>query len=240
MVEHLLFAVAVDIILAIDRFFQRRLRSAVPDHDELWNESETLLERQDVVIGPMRCYAQAVVLGLLCGFALSCGWVFYRIDKPMVGDAARIDRVLLLGAVFVVPLLGIGFFWHWLRGGVMVLRRHGVVLRYRNQRVYCDWSVFHTSLAANQKKGNRWYMPINTSAVYGVIQSRLNSVIACGREVRTYPLYFRSDGHMVMRDVYAVRFADLAALLLHLGRRLGTKTPARMLEAGDPVDEAMT
>jgi hypothetical protein len=226
-VEHIIVLFA-DTLLAIDRFLQQRLRNAVVDFDELWTDPAGRLAREEVVIGPLRRYAVATALGTFAGLLLPCGLVFQSLDQPHArpGPPALAEQVLLVAGVCVPPLLGIGLFWHWLRGGEMVLRRDGVVLRFRSNLVFCPWELFQADGDPWPLDRSRLALPVWPPAVADVVHGRGDAIQATGRQVRTRPLYFRADHQVVLRDLYAVRLTDLGPLLLHLGRNLGATRPA--------------
>jgi hypothetical protein len=144
MLEHFLIVWFVDALLALDRFAQRRLRSGVPRIDELWEDAQRVLNWQDITIRPRRSWAVATALGGLVGCLCPCGLFFYTIDRPdqQFRPLPWYTQVVLLGTALVGPASAILLISHWLRGGEMILRADGVLLRYRRDRVYCPWAVF--------------------------------------------------------------------------------------------------
>src|SRR5438552_1621094 len=134
----------VDTVLAIDRLWRTRLRSILPDTDELWTDPQGRLARQPIVIGPRRRYAVATVMGLFVGCIVCCGILGYWDEYPgrVQRLAPRTKVVLMLGVPVVVSLIVAGFISHLLRGGELILRPAGLVLRYRKDRVFCPWALY--------------------------------------------------------------------------------------------------
>jgi hypothetical protein len=239
-VGHFWVVLFADTLLALDRLFQRRIQSIVPHYQELWDDPAGFLARQQVVIRPRRRYAVATVLGGSVGFLFPCAFALARLDHPRVGPVPWYEPALSIAFVIGAPLIGIGLFWHWLRGGEMVLRAEGVVLRYRADRVLCPWAVFEIHGEAQPLGADRWLVPFWQTAIPAVVHVRGDTVVATGRAVRTRQLYFRAGGQLILRDLYAVRFGQIADLLLHLGQLLGPETPlAPPPESGDTIPEGM-
>jgi hypothetical protein len=244
MIEHFLILRLVDTLLELDRFFQRGVRSGVPGIEQLLQDPQGLLMWEEIVIRPRRSYAVATVLGSLVGCLCPCGFLFYNLDQPghqFGGPAPWHTQVLLLTTVLLGPLTMIVLLSHWLRGGEMVLRVNGVVLRYRKDRVFCPWALFQAPGEPWKRSAERLVLPVWPTAVPGVVHSRGDAVVATGRDVHTRQLYFRPDGQAVMRDLYCVRLGDLAGLLVRLGALLGRTHPAVSPPiCGDPVPEGMS
>jgi hypothetical protein len=234
-----LVVLVIDAVLAIDRLFRRRLQSVVSEFDELWNEPKSLLERREIMIGPRRPYAVATVLGGMIGLLLPCGLMFYLFDHPLprFGPALIVVRISFLAALLGAPLMAIGLFCHWLRGGEMVLRVEGVLLRYRKDCLFYPWAVFERQ---EKLTGERCVIRPWSPAVPGVIHGRGNTVIAAGPAVRTKQFYFRPEGRIILRDLYAVPLGPLVGLLLRVGRILGSGQPLTPPpEYGDSIPDWM-
>lgn len=213
-----------DLLLGIDRFLQKRARRAIPDFDKLWEDPAGVLGRGEVVIGPIRRYAVATVLGLVAGFALSCGFALSELERPQrraPADRPPHEQVLILVSFFTPPVVAVGLLLYVLRGGEMRLRPDGVVLRYHRRLVFCPWSLFQAEGEPWKKDRSHLVLPVWPPALDEVVQGRGDAVRATGRDVRTKQLYFLSKREAVLADLYAVRLDDLGDLLLHLGQTLG-------------------
>ncbi|HKI31060.1 MAG TPA: hypothetical protein VKA46_04285 [Gemmataceae bacterium] len=240
--EHLLILLFIDLVVAIDRGLQKPLRSMVPSDDPLWYDPEGRLAREEVVIGPRRSYAVSAVLGVLVGCVFSCGFAFYQLEHPRAqrGPLPWPELVLFVAALLLPPVLGFGLFWHWLRGGRLVLRPTGVLFGYRKDRVFCPWALFQVPEDSWWMKERRFFLLAWPPAVPSVVHVRADTVVARGEEVCTKPLYFRRNGELVLRDLYAVRLDQVGGLLLHLGQQLGPKQKlASPPDCGDPVPHDM-
>jgi hypothetical protein len=237
---HFWVALFADTVLALDRRLQRRLESVIPHLAELQNYPQERLKQQDVLIRSRRRYAVATVLGGAVGFLIPCGFVFYRLDHPRPQMGPLPEAILVLASFLAGPLIAILWLSHWLRGGEMVLRPVGVVLRYRRDRVFCSWAVFQNAVKAQQLRADLWAVVVWPPASAGVVHTRNDTVIDTGETVRTRQLYFRANSQMVLRDLYAVRLGPLLDLLLHLGRSLGPDLPFVSPPAcGDHLPEEM-
>ncbi len=239
--EHLLLFV-VDSVVVIDRRFRKRLRSVVPDLEELLQDPAGFLERQSVTIGPWRRYLAATILGIMTGLLLSCGFTFYRLDhpRPQGGPLPWGERVLFLTSLGVSPLLCIAFFSHWLRGGVMILRSAGVVLRYRNVSVFIPWAFWQQVDHCRKLTAMSWLVLGESLPTSAITHSQSGTVIAVGPEINTKPLEFQKDGQLIVREWYAVRLEELFGLLAQIAVSMKPAPPSmRPLEPGDPVPEEM-
>jgi hypothetical protein len=231
-----------DTLLALDRLLQKRLESAIPDLAELENRPHERLKRQEVIIRPRRRYAMATVLGGVVGFLFPCGLAVYGLDQAQqrMAPLPLPEAISLCAAFLALPVIAIFFFSHWLRGGEMILRPAGVVLRYRRDRVFCPWTVFENGAKPQQLHADLWALSVRPPASAGVVHTRYDTVVATGQSIRTRPLYFRANSQMVLRDLYVVRLGPLLDLLLHLGRSLGPDFPrASCPGCGDYLPEEM-
>jgi hypothetical protein len=240
--EHFIVKYLIECVLDIDYVLQRRLRYAVPDFDELWRDPANRLRRGEVIIGPLRHYAVAIMLGGMFGLIVTFVGLFASADAwhPQRGQAPFSKTEVLFTGLVAVPLLVFALFWHFLRGGEMIIRPEGVVLRYRKTKVFCPWTLFQEEGKPWKRDMSRWVLPTWPPAVAGVVQGRGNVVIATGRAVRTSPFYFRTDGQVTLRNLYAVRLEELAVLLSLLGKKLGPRLPMTPPpEIGDPLPAEM-
>jgi hypothetical protein len=229
LVEHLFLLLFVDGVLAIDRFLQKRVRRAVPDFDALWNDPAAELARQEVVIGPLRRYAVSTMLGLAVGLVISCGFTLSELERKGPRPAApppAHEVALAVAAFFVPPAVAVAVFLYLLRGGELVLRADGVVLRYRRTMVYCPWTLFRLPGEGWKQDRSHLVVPVWPPAVKEVVQGWEGDVRATGQGVRSKSLYFLSHREAVLADLYAVRLEDVGELLLHLGHKLGTVPPS--------------
>jgi hypothetical protein len=228
-VEHLFLLLFVDGLLALDRFLQKRSRRAIPDFDALWDNPAAELADREVVIGPLRRYAVSTVLGIVAGFAISCGFALNDLDRrgprPAAPPPAHEVALALVG-FFAPPVIAVGLFLHFLRGGELVLRADGVVLRYRRTLVYCPWALFAAPGEGWKPDRAHLILPVWPPAVADVVQGRDDAIQATGMAVRSKPLSFQSGREAVLADLYSVRLEDVGELLLHLGHKLGAAPPS--------------
>jgi len=115
---------------------------------------------------------------------------------------------------------------HFLRGGELVLRAEGVVLRHRRTMVYCPWALFAAPGEGWKPDRGHLVLPVRSAAVAEVVQGHDDAVRATGMAVRTTPLFFQSGREAVLGDLYAVRLEDVGELLLHVGRKLAAVPPS--------------
>jgi hypothetical protein len=124
----------------------------------------------------------------------------------------------------------------FLRGGELVLRPAGLVLRYRKDVIFCPWALFQTSAESWRVNASDCTGPAWTPAVPTVVHGRRGTVVATGLDVRTKPLCITQRGRLIFTDLYSVYHEQIIALLLHLGERLG---PGQKLgqppAVGDPL-----
>src|SRR5262249_13571557 len=158
--------------------------------------------QQEVRIGPLHRYAVATVFGIPLGFLLPCGFIAYQLDHPPphFGPPPLHERILFVASLIVGPLIAITILWHLLRGGEMILRPGGALLRYRKNTVFCPWTVFQEEGQPWKRDGNRWALPTWPPALAGVIHGRESIVVATGRDVRTKALTIDVDGQVVLRN----------------------------------------
>src|SRR5262245_6759547 len=138
----------VDALLGIDRLLQKLLTAKAPNIEELWESPARVLERGEIRFGPFRRYAVSIVLGGFAGFLLSCPLYFALIEdrRPDAGPPPLPVAIFrfagMLTGCLAGAALGAAAVCYLTRGGEMVLRPLGVVLRYRGDRVFCPWAVF--------------------------------------------------------------------------------------------------
>jgi hypothetical protein len=232
----------VDALLAIDSYFQKRIETVIPDLDALRENPGAYLTREDVVIGPRRYHALAVVIGGMIGITFSCGFCISRLDVPrqQPGPLPFPEQLLAVTSLVLPPIAAIALCWYWLRGGEIVLRPNGVVLRYRSDRVFCPWGVF-VSAERPQYRKDRCALSPFPAAVAGIVYGRGNVVFATGYDVRAKLLRFNSGRLMVMRNMYAVRLKEILALLEHLAALLAESAPLPQPPTrGEQLPEAMS
>jgi hypothetical protein len=228
-VEHLI-VLLVELGRWIDKRFQKNLRRALPDLDRLLQDPRGALAGQTITIAPARRYGSAIFLGLLVALVL-CGLVVLvlhlAVGLPNLQLGRHPELVVLLGALGVALLLG--SYWvvlNVLGGAEAVLNERGVELRSRGTAVWCPWALFNAAgqpfvLAANEQL----LLPVSPAAIPFVELRQHDDVTARGDRVKTRRLKFKSGTEAVLTPLYEVNLLELGALLLQLGRVLGTSLP---------------
>lgn len=228
--EHLLFLI-IEFVLWIDRCSLRPLKKLVPNLSELRNRPATVLAEGDLSVGPLRRWGSGIALGLLLAAAvLLLAWgLAAAADLDWPGGIRDPLTFMLTVALFLgVPLLSIAFMLHVLRGGRLVLRRGGVEFHDRGTTIVCPWPLFNADGKPFQPSKDRILVPVQPAAVALVESHRDERLLAQGSNVRSRALAFKSANLAELRGLYQVEVPELAELLLHLGRHLGTALPKPM------------
>jgi hypothetical protein len=211
------------LLVTIDRLFQRSLRSKIPDYESFKYDPAAYLARQEIVIGPFRRLGMSFLLASMLGLVFMCGLGFYRMDHPprMGGPVPLLERLAPLavdvGAVFIITIVLDRF----LRGGNVVIRPHGIVLRRRQDSVFVPWFALRNAEDSQIIDGIWWRFWVPAENCDGILHARRGILVAHGRDVKTKQLFFRKDGRALMANLYSVRLRELAGLFTELGNSLG-------------------
>jgi hypothetical protein len=205
----------------------RSLRQFFPDLEDLLRNPSTYLQARPVEIGPRKAYGFAALFGsLAAAFFIACAVTgVWRDEKFVLGIG------LLIGAA-----VWLGWSLH-LRGHSLVLRPDGVEVRYRDSVVWCPWALFNADGPPIVPEGDNpraaLVLPVSPGAVPFVELRRNESTVAHGAQIKTPQLRFTAPDQVVFAARYEIAAADLGALLLQLGGRLG-----RGLPRGTPPPDA--
>jgi hypothetical protein len=218
------------IILRLDHLCQKPLRRAVPDLDQLLANPADYLSCQEVTLRPWRRWGSGIVYGLILWLGLMAVSGILLGLVPGANQAGRALQVRRAVLVLVLPpaCLLLGMYWG-VRGGSCILSAVGVRLIHGGTEVFCPWSLFPApgQPVIHPLPGrNRLELPVAAAAVPLVEARRHGLAIAQGMAVRTRQFYFRSPHEAILRNLYQAKPEELAGLLLHLGRSLGSSSPA--------------
>jgi hypothetical protein len=215
-------------LIWVDRLSEGSILKAVPELEHLLLNPEEALAGREITVGPARKYATAFVLLAATAFL---GWwvaaVFLFMVK--VGNNLGVVGTFVLAAIFLIWLsfaaLLVGcFFWllRVLRGGRMVWTLRGAEFHHRGTVVFCPWELFNTSGQPFRPGREQVVLPVAPLAVARVEAQRHGHLVAEGLRVNTPQWKFRSGNEAVLAALYEVNTLELAKVLLHLGRILGT------------------
>src|SRR5262245_62042858 len=224
----------------IDRLFQRRLRDVIPDRHALLADPSGTLARQEIVIGPLRRFIFASVLVFLPMSIMCCVLSFGEEESARLRPDGKRETVpvfaYLAGWVACGVILTV-LLERMVRGGSVILREHGAVIRRRGSSVFVPWSAFRL-FRASRTTNDWWILPVPADAKDKILLSRNGHLAARGQDVATSQFYFRRAGDAVVMNLYAVKFDELQRLLAELGVRLAEKELKRApTEIGEPVPE---
>ena len=243
-------------ILRIDRWLQKPLRKAVPDLDRLLAQPAATLAKGEIVIGPARRYASAIVLGILMaglwGFGLLAGLALIRL--AVVHRVAPVPAGVFLGIIPVAVVASVVLTARRFRGGRCVLTTRGVEFRFAEDTVFCPWALFTAAgqplVVADEASvildkwserfAHHFVLPVWPAAV-PFVEARQEGTgsSARGMQVNTRQFRFRSANEAELRAWYAVGTAELATLLLHLGGVLGTALPEESVSTSYLLETAL-
>jgi hypothetical protein len=217
-------AILYHVILRLDRLSQKPLRRAVPNLDHLLADPADYFRYQEVSIGPWRRWAGGIGLGLLFWLGLTAlsGILLGLAGGNPAGAAGQLRFAML---VIVLPPVCFMSGLYWLRGGWCVLDAAGTRFLHGGIEVFCPWSLFSApgQPVTHPIDGrNQFELPVTAAAVPLVAARRHDMVVAQGLGIKTRQLYFRSLQEVILRSLYRVTSDELAWLLLHLGRSLGS------------------
>jgi hypothetical protein len=113
-----------------------------------------------------------------------------------------------------------------LRTRAVMLRSTGVELRDGHIQVFCPWEFFNTEGKVTAYDSSHIRLPYKEEAIALITEHRRGSLLARGWKVRTDFFYFDRNQALVMENSYKASIAEVGALLLELGRKLGTTAPS--------------
>ncbi|MBI1915454.1 MAG: hypothetical protein HYS12_12065 [Planctomycetes bacterium] len=239
--EHLVFLL-IEFILWLDRRSLKQLSKAVANLSELRARPVAVLAEGDVPIGPYRRWGTATALGLVVALVLlGLGSVVLLAANgmmpPQPGPFFMIGAILFL---FGTPVASIALMLRLFQGGRLLLKRDGVEVHHRGVTVVCPWSLFNAEGTPFQPAKDRVLLPVDPAAVSLVEVRRADQAIGRGPRTQLKALHFKTANLLEIHGIFEVEPLELAELLVHLGRQLGTALPGRSTERWDePEEEAL-
>jgi len=217
----------VDLVLWLDRRFQKPASIDLPEFDDLWVQPSETLKTSAFTIGPHRRYVSALVFSALLALPIALGVLLISVAilDPRKGPLAKRDdsTLILAGILGVVLIVLIATFrlTLWLySGGRMVITIEGVQLWNGRNVVHCPWDLFDSDEEPHESRANAVRIPVALEGINHTELRRNSQLIARGRDIRCRQLRFRTDGEMLLGDIYSAQGKSLAELLLHIGREL--------------------
>jgi hypothetical protein len=210
----------IEAIIALDRRLQKPLNRVVPELPRLRAAPRDFLAEEPLIIGPRRPYAVAGVIGVLVALGVMTVFILAALDRPRNQPLDPGYVAAAAVAVFVSGVATIALLLHWLRGGSAVLRTEGVEFIYRRRSVFCPWSLFHAPGAPYQPDHKRVILPANDAVVLAERAGEDNYAARRASEMKSPALTGCAESQIALSDLYEVRLADFAQLLLELGTSL--------------------
>lgn len=218
-------------ILAIDGKLQKPLADVMPELPQLRRHPERTLTDTEIIVGPRKAYAASSLVGALIACIVLVVFIVQAFDRP---KNQRVEPWYLVAAglsALVSGAAATALMVRWLRGGSAILRGEGVSFHHRGKTVFCPWELFQSAGMPYQPDERRVIVPANDSTPVVVVDIEGRIVAQPADRVKTKPLAGCKDGQVALADLYEVRLADFAELLLFLGRQLGDG-----MSAGDAAD----
>src|SRR5262249_49789955 len=93
----------VCLLEVIDRLFQRRIRSILPQRDDFLRDPAKYLAENEIAIGSMRRFVMSGFLGLAVASPICCGgFSMYRENHPRPGPEPASETLSVLGGILLV------------------------------------------------------------------------------------------------------------------------------------------
>ena len=218
-------------LLWLDNLTQESLRRVVPHVDDMLVDPADYFKHQEVTIPPWRRFVRGTFLGLsllfmpmIVIYLLAINFDIIAVDGPRRQPVAALPDWLRFVLLVIVPIAFSALGTYLTRGATCILSASGVRLVRGAKEVFCPWSLFAApgQPAVQAADGrNRIELPVVPAAIKLVEVRKHDVVLSHGFDVKTNLLSFRSAHVMVLENLYRVRQAELADLLLTLGRLLG-------------------
>jgi hypothetical protein len=214
----------------LDKQAERPLLHVLPDLEYLLLDPKHVLTGREIVVGPARRISSGFFLGLFVGMIIWLAVVLgvFLLVGPPPNPPRQNDRgALLICLLPVLVFLAILVLLRARRGGRMVLGERGIAMHYWGTEVFCPWAVFNTRGQPYSPGHGRVVLPVAPESLGLVVARRDGNLLAEGIMVDTPQLRFRSANEALARAFYEVNGAELAKVVLHLGRILGRAEPGR-------------
>src|SRR5262249_9143649 len=99
--------------------------------------------------------------------------------------------------------------------------RHSIEFQYRNESVYCPWSLFRVQKPFVKEQSSQLRLAINPAAREYLQMDQNGETVAQGVQVNPSWLRFPREDELLLKVLYAVQPTELGQLLHFLGKRLG-------------------
>jgi hypothetical protein len=238
------FLIVHRFVVWIEGLSDRPLRRAVPNLDHLLSDPAGTLAGGEITIRSHKRYVSFVILALLF-FAIGQAVVILLLTE-MLGQPVTLRKRILIASVVVGVVIGSFLLaWRFTCGGRCILTVDGVSFRHRGIEVFCPWTLFNVDGQPVIRTGSggeqiEFALPVSADAVPLVEVRRHGQVVAQGQAVKSRQFRFRSANEAVLKAIYQVKAAELAPLLLQLGRLLGKRIEpsASVVDAGEEIVSA--
>jgi hypothetical protein len=231
-----------------DQQYRKPLKNVIPHYNALIDDPRSYLDAQEVRIKPGNRVGIALALGGMLGFIFSCGTLagvfadFPRIGKRPWPEQLGIWLLMLSG-----PVLTIGVFLYWLRGGEITLYTDRIEFRFRHRVVTCPWRLFNVRGDPAWLDSWTLAMPVNRQAIREVNLLSHGDVVETGRDIDSKQFRFRADSReritnkldipeIALRDLYQAKLMEIGGLLLILGSKLGEQEDSHQPAENDEPD----
>ena len=218
--EHLAFVI-IDLVLSIDRSFQKPIDRSIPDIDALLDDPTAYLSKGEMVFRPVKRYGTVFSLAvLICGMLLLAA-IPALVDMAQNVQPGKAPRsgiaIIVVSAAIGVPLLCCWALFRLFRGGQAILTQDGITFVYSRTSVSCPWVLFGARGHPIRLDRSRVLIPIRAEAIPLVEITKDGAVVEQGGTLKTKQIEFRFPASIVMRDLYEVRLQEFAQLLLDIG-----------------------
>ena len=239
--EHLLIYL-IHFILWLDRQWHKPLKKVVPDLEELLDQPQLTLARQELVIGPMKRWASSITLGLVLTGILGCIWyvgLLLIVDKRWGANFTPGETLAFWAGILAIGFFMILLMFRFLRGGEITLQSEGVEFRYGQSKAFCPWSLFNAVGNPFQPSDDRLMLPIDSSAIPFVLAYQEDMLVSQGVKIRTKMIRFKSRNLALLKALYEVKIDELGKLFLRIGRELAPEKSEEIVLRPDPEEEIL-
>ncbi|HTI51723.1 MAG TPA: hypothetical protein VL475_12250 [Planctomycetaceae bacterium] len=200
----------------------------IQDLAELTNDPEKRLAREPFVIGPMRtgrAFVGAVIAVPFCIWLIGSGineW-----------NGRRGPAVVIMGVVLLLALAW-GLYRLWgVRHSRLTLDLNGVEFQNSEGRLVCPWALFNAVGGPVQSTmPHAVEMPINPTAIPLLALERANLTQEAGSDAKLAEFKLgKKPDTLELGTLYALDTANVARLLLSLGRHFSTPEGAPSVKA---------
>ncbi|HEV3146890.1 MAG TPA: hypothetical protein VGZ47_23585 [Gemmataceae bacterium] len=227
MIEHLLILL-VQQLEKEDRAERASLHQAIPGAHELQHDPDYVLQQREIIIGPTRQRNMATFAGLLLAGLVAVvlnGAAIIVVEVAQGWNAVPDWAIFLAAALAIADLIALTVYVtrrvrRWYEGGKIIMRRHSVEFQYRNECVYCPWSLFRVGKSVVREQSRQLRLAINPAAREYLQMDRGGETVAQGAHVNPAWFRFAREDELVLKVLYAIQPTELGRLLHHLGNRL--------------------